>query len=60
MAHNDSTGFNKNMMIIMIIIIIIMMMTMTMITIDVINNNNDINNKFSDFYRTSPLFLAVR
>ena len=63
MANNDWTVFNKNMMIIMIviimIIIIMMMMTMTMLIIDLINNNNDINNKLPDFYRSSPLFLAV-
>ena len=33
-----------------------MMMMTTMIIIDIININN---NKLSDFYRTSPLFLAI-
>ena len=57
MANNDSTVFNKNVIrIIIIIVMMMMMMMMTMIIIDMINNNN---NKFSDVYRTSPLFLAV-
>ena len=66
MANNHSTVFDKNMMIIMIVIIIIiiiimmmMTMTMTMTIIDIINNNDDISNKFCDFYRSSTLFLAV-
>ena len=54
MANNDSTVFNKNMIIITIMTIVMMMMTM--IIIAMINNNN--NDKFST-YRISPLFLAV-